>query len=160
MLNIGGKEQIFPIQPTKCTGQSVAKERKQRENVAMTVLTSRNGTDHPLVRYLPEFTCSKDKAVVLNLLCNVSGLCVDGYKDVSCRSQKDIQLLVEGCVRSSVAGQWHLSLDGLGLFAVDLDNLLLPAFGALQGQGVPSEIIVRWELVHFVAGRYNVNFDT
>ena len=63
-------------------------------------------------------------------------------------------------MRSSVAGQWHLNLDGLGLFAVDLDNLLLPAFGALQGLGVPSEILVRWELVHFVAGRHNVNFDS
>ena len=48
MLNIGGKQQIFPTQPRKCTGQSVAEERKQCENVAMTVLTSRNGTDHPL----------------------------------------------------------------------------------------------------------------
>jgi hypothetical protein len=122
----------------------VASERRQRENVAMTVLTSRNGTDHPLLQYLPKFTCNKDRAVVLNLLCNVSGLCVDGYKDISRRSLEEIQLLVERGVKSSDCGQWTFDFSGKGLFAVDLEELLLTAVGVLQG--APSEVQVRWEL--------------
>lgn len=126
----------------------MATQGNQRENVSMTVLSRRDGTDHPLLRYLPAFTCSKDRAVVLNLLCNVSGLCVDGYRDISRRSGEEIRSLAERGVQlqRDTGGCCKLSFRDAGLFAVDVKGVLLSAVGILHLQDAleaVSEIQVR-----------------
>ena len=124
----------------------VVREGNQSGNVSMTVLTrDRGGNEHPLLRHLPCFTCNKDRAVVLNLLCNVCGLCSDGYKNVSCRSEGEIQQLLEGAVKCNGKGLIEIDCRNRKLFAIEAQNLLRLAAGKVTDN--VAEIKVRWACI-------------
>ena len=124
----------------------VVREGNQSGNVSMTVLTRDCGeTEHPLLRHLPCFTCNKDRAVVLNLLCNVCGLCYDGYRNVSCRTEGEIQQLLEGAVKCNGKGLIEVDCRNRKLFAIEAQNLLRLAAGKVTDN--VAEIKVRWACV-------------
>ena len=115
------------------------------------MVTHDNDSDeqHPLLQYLPSFTCSKDRAVVLNLLCNVCGLCYDGFSGISCRTEEAIQLLAEEVVCSNENAQLKIECKDQHLFAIDAQKLLgLAARKHKEGMRM-AEISVRWACMNF-----------
>mgnify|MGYP003352730960 CR=1 FL=1 len=93
----------------------------------MTLVTKENGVCHPLLQFLPNFTKSKDKSVVLN----VCGFFLDGYKDISRMSEENMQKLADGVV--CVRGQFKVDFKDQGLFALDVQDLLRCAVRRVKG---------------------------
>ena len=83
--------------------------------------------------------------MVLNLLCNVCGLCYDGYRNVSCRSEAEIQQLLEGAVKCNGKGLIEIDCRNRKLFAIEAQNLLRLAAGKVTDN--LAEIKVRWACI-------------